>query len=281
MRAAGITPPEPIGPQHEIEGFDCGEGRLNELLQRSATLAGAKSPFGFEGPQAQTFVAAADRRVVAFYTARFGSLSPAGGPASDTVHVTIVPHFAVDRRWQDGRIAADLLWHLVRHAYTTAPATGSRALFGYAINRRVKRLYMRLGARPLPHLIHPLATMISFADVSGAIRDPTECNRVNDQAGYGMNTLVVRNDDAVQAEADGRIVAFNIEKGICYEFNTIGARVWSIIAQPTRVAALCDRLTAEFDVDRETCEREVLELLGELQSKRLIVSLQQGALTGA
>ena len=47
-------------------------------------------------------------------------------------------------------------------------------LFGHAINRRVKRLYLRLGARPLPDLIHPLATMITFADVADAMRNPVQ-----------------------------------------------------------------------------------------------------------
>ena len=55
---------------------------------------------------------------------------------------------------------------------------------------------------------------------------------------------VVRSDDAAQAEVDGRLVAFNIQKGICYEFKGVGARVWALIAQPTRIAELCERLSA-------------------------------------
>ena len=278
MRAAGVTPPEPIGPRHEIEGFDCGEPRLNELLQRSAALTGFKSPQELGSAQPHTFVAVEGRRVVAFYTARLGSLSPAAGPASDIVPVSIVSHFAVDRRWQDGTIAADLLWHVVRKAYTAAPSTGSRALFGYAINRRVKRLYMRLGARALPNLIHPLATMISFADVADAIRDDqTEPKRrVTDETDYGMNTRVVRSEGAVQAEADGRVIAFNIQKGRCYEFNSVAAQIWTMLNRPTRIGTVCDQLIAQYDVEPKNCQNEVLALLTELRGISLVEALPSG-----
>ena len=131
MASAGISAPEPLGPQHEIEGFDCGEERLNELLKRN--VACVRSPAAPKSVRGQTFVAAAGRQVAAFYTTRPGSLSLAGGDGSETVLLMVTRHFAVDRRWKDGKIAADFLHHLVRNNFSAAPANGARALFGYAI----------------------------------------------------------------------------------------------------------------------------------------------------
>jgi GNAT superfamily N-acetyltransferase len=274
MRAAGILQPEPIAPKHDVTGFDCGEQRLNELLKRSAAVAGVNLRSAPDQPQ--TFVAAAGHRVVCFYTARRGSLSQAGGDESDTVALTIIPHFAVDRRWQDRGISADLLWHLVRNAYTAAPATGAHALFGYALNRRVRRLYLRLGARPLPHLIHPLATMITFADVAEVIRHPVKGNEAPELSGYDTNTVVTRNALAAEAEADGRMIAFNIQKGSCYEFSAVTALIWRLIVSPTPIGAVCEQLIAQYDVDLQSCHRQVLDLLTDLHGKGLVETVRQG-----
>lgn len=85
-----------------------------------------------------------------------------------------------------------------------------------------------------------------------------------------LDDRVGRSDRFVEAEADGRVYVFDIERGDCYNFNEVGSRIWALIAAPARVADVCAALVAEFAVDAETCEREVLDLMDEMQSARLI-----------
>ena len=53
---------------------------------------------------------------------------------------------------------------------------------------------------------------------------------------------------------------------------SVGARIWALIAQDEdiQVNELCDLLMDEFDVERNTCEREVLEFLSQLRAHGLI-----------
>jgi hypothetical protein len=84
------------------------------------------------------------------------------------------------------------------------------------------------------------------------------------------HSIVRRTTGVLEAEVDDEVVLLNIEKGNCYGLNKVGSRVWHLIAEPCRVADLCARLTAEYDIDAETCRQQVLELLEHLNSEDLI-----------
>jgi DNA-binding sugar fermentation-stimulating protein len=83
-------------------------------------------------------------------------------------------------------------------------------------------------------------------------------------------TLVVRSNGFIEAEIDKEIVALNVETGTCYGLNRVGSRVWSLIATPTRVGNVCEKLMTEYNVERGMCERQVLDLLEELRAEGLI-----------
>lgn len=84
------------------------------------------------------------------------------------------------------------------------------------------------------------------------------------------NAVVGRTAGVLEAEVDDEIVLLNIEKGNCYGLNKAGSRVWHFIAEPCRVSDICARLMAEYDIDAETCMRQVIELLEQLNSEDLI-----------
>ena len=45
-------------------------------------------------------------------------------------------------------------------------------------------------------------------------------------------TLVVRDASFMEAEVDDEIIALSIEKGTCYGLNSVGARIWRMLAEP-------------------------------------------------
>jgi hypothetical protein len=85
--------------------------------------------------------------------------------------------------------------------------------------------------------------------------------------------LFQRRSDTVTAEIDGELVALNVEKGTCYGLNAIATRVWSLLAEPTSVEALCGILTQEYEVEETTCRTDVEQLLGELVAEELVQGL--------
>lgn len=84
------------------------------------------------------------------------------------------------------------------------------------------------------------------------------------------DSLVVLNGGLVDAEVDGEVVALSIEHGTCYGLNQVGSRIWKLIEKPIRVSELCAALLAEYKVEPDVCEREVLDLLEQLRAEGMI-----------
>src|SRR6185503_12066246 len=76
--------------------------------------------------------------------------------------------------------------------------------------------------------------------------------------------------DLISAEIDGEIVAMSVETGTCYGLDPVGARIWQLIGEFTPVASICATLQREYDVAPEMCEHDVLQLLEDLRSERMI-----------
>jgi len=79
-----------------------------------------------------------------------------------------------------------------------------------------------------------------------------------------------RCDDLIFAEVDGEAVALSAAQGVCYGLDGIGLRVLQLIDAPATIVELCARLTAEYDVDADTCQRDVIDLLAQLEAEGLV-----------
>jgi hypothetical protein len=84
-------------------------------------------------------------------------------------------------------------------------------------------------------------------------------------------TLLSRADDVIATEIDGEAIVMTIAHGLCFGFDSIGTRIWSLLERPQKFGDICSALIDEYEVDGETCRKEVARLLGELARERLIV----------
>lgn len=85
-----------------------------------------------------------------------------------------------------------------------------------------------------------------------------------------LDTRIKRQDEPLSSQVDDELVIFSARNGMYYGTQAVGKRIWSLIEQETTIAELRDRLLEEFDVDRDTCEREVMAFLDQLQQEGLI-----------
>lgn len=84
------------------------------------------------------------------------------------------------------------------------------------------------------------------------------------------SSVVVAADHQTSAEVDGESVILDLEDGIYYGLNPMGARIWKQIQEPTAVEEITEAITAEYDVDAERCREDVLSLLQDLKENKLI-----------
>lgn len=84
------------------------------------------------------------------------------------------------------------------------------------------------------------------------------------------NSTVVAVRDQVSADLEGETVILGIGKGMYYAVDKVGMRIWELIGEPATVSTLRDAIVAEFDVDPDACERDLITFLEDLESESLI-----------
>ena len=82
--------------------------------------------------------------------------------------------------------------------------------------------------------------------------------------------LVRRRGSLIEAELDGELIGLEVEQGTCFGFNATATRIWALIETPKRLSELRDTLLGEYEVDAETCERELRDVLKVLEEDSLV-----------
>ncbi len=86
-----------------------------------------------------------------------------------------------------------------------------------------------------------------------------------------LGTSIVRaSTRQVSCHLTGEAAILNLESGVYYGLDEVGARVWTLISEPKRVAEVRDALLQEYEVEPERCERDLLALLASLADAGLI-----------
>ena len=143
--------PEPLGPQHCVEGFDCGRLALNDWLARHARPAQA-------GGSAKTFVVCESDIVVGYFSLAVGQVDVLAAPerlrkgmGQYPIPVVILARLAVCRQYQGRGIGVGLLQDAVRRTLLIAEQAGVRATLTHPIDEDAARFYSRFGfiASPL------------------------------------------------------------------------------------------------------------------------------------
>lgn len=87
-------------------------------------------------------------------------------------------------------------------------------------------------------------------------------------------SFVVRNAQIPTGVIDGELVALDLDRGDCFGMDRIGTVIWTMTAEPVRVAIIVDRLVEEYEVSRDICLGETLPFLGELADAGLVRVLE-------
>lgn len=146
-----LSRPEPLGPQHRLEGFNCGKPTLNDWLLRHARQAQGSG-------SARTFVVSDDERVAGYFSLTVGQIDTLDAPdrirkgmGQYPIPVVILARLAVNRQDQGRGIGIGLLQDAIRRTLLIAEQAGIRAMLTHPIDEQAARFYSRFGfiASPL------------------------------------------------------------------------------------------------------------------------------------
>ena len=85
------------------------------------------------------------------------------------------------------------------------------------------------------------------------------------------SSIVVAADHQTSAQVDGESVVLDLEEGVYYGLDPVGARIWDEIQEPTSVDEIVTAITAEYDVGRDRCLEDTLALVHDLEEKDLVI----------
>ena len=161
--------PDPLGPDHVLDGFDCGRASLNVWLTRHARQAAAGS--------ARTYVVidSEQGRVVGYHALTAAELTREAATARVIkgmprypIPVVLLARLAVDTTVARRGIGAWLLRDAMTRTLAAANTIGVRALLVHAIDDQARAFYLRLGLQPSP--TDPLHLMILIEDIAASQR---------------------------------------------------------------------------------------------------------------
>jgi hypothetical protein len=75
---------------------------------------------------------------------------------------------------------------------------------------------------------------------------------------------------AVWADVGDETAILDTAAGEYFGVQAGGARVWQLLQEPVRMAELCDRIAAEYDVERTRCEADLEEFITALVADGLV-----------
>jgi hypothetical protein len=84
------------------------------------------------------------------------------------------------------------------------------------------------------------------------------------------SSIVSAGKNQISADLAGEAVILNLETGMYYGLAQVGARIWGLLAEPTRAVDIRDAILQEYDVEFRRCERDVIALLEQLADAGLI-----------
>jgi hypothetical protein len=84
------------------------------------------------------------------------------------------------------------------------------------------------------------------------------------------DSVVVAAKDQVSCDLTGEAAILNLNDGMYYGLNEVGARIWSLLSEPIPVSHIRDQIEREYDVDGPRCEKDLVDLLSKLENAGLI-----------
>lgn len=157
---------EPLGTNHLLETFDCGEPSLDAWSVERARWNQADG-------YSRTYVIAEQDRVIAYSALSSFAIwrSDASGrtrrQAPRQIPAILLGRLAVDKRAQGQGLGAALLRHAMELSVTAASTIGVRLLVVSAVDPRAADFYRRFGLEPSP--TNPLDLMITVNDIAASM----------------------------------------------------------------------------------------------------------------
>lgn len=85
-----------------------------------------------------------------------------------------------------------------------------------------------------------------------------------------MESVVRASRSQVACTLGEEVMILNLENGVYYGLDPVGARIWELLQEPRTILEIRDALLHEFEVEPGRCEHDLLQLISQLLDARLV-----------
>ena len=84
------------------------------------------------------------------------------------------------------------------------------------------------------------------------------------------SAIVVVARDVLASEFGTEHVLLNLKNGTYYGFEDVGGEIWRMLQTPVSFGSLCSAVAETFEVDADTCRRDLRHFVGDLVANGLV-----------
>ena len=99
---------------------------------------------------------------------------------------------------------------------------------------------------------------------------PSPMTEPRDAAALMPDTRIVLSRDQVSCDLAGDAAIVNLNNGVYYGLDAVGARVWNLMREPITFAQILDTLLTIYEVDRSTLESDIRTFVHQLAAQGLV-----------
>jgi hypothetical protein len=85
-----------------------------------------------------------------------------------------------------------------------------------------------------------------------------------------LDSVVVATRHQASCALGEEAVVLEMNAGVYFGLNQVGARVWELVKTPRSVRSILDTLLAEYEVEPERCHEDLLSVLDKMRSAGLV-----------
>ncbi len=85
-----------------------------------------------------------------------------------------------------------------------------------------------------------------------------------------LNTYIQRKKDLPFTQLGEETILLDLQAKEYLKLNPLGSRIWELLEKPITFQKLLDTLLQEYEVDRETLEKDLLHFLQDLAAREFL-----------
>ena len=85
-----------------------------------------------------------------------------------------------------------------------------------------------------------------------------------------LTDKVTVSKDAIPKQIGEETVILHLGSGTYFGLDSVGTRIWQLLAENMSLEELCSVMSGEYEVERDRLESEVIRLVSELQTHDLV-----------